>query len=162
MIAKTKLCTEIHVQCNYKYTSSLKNCDIRWVLSSDLNLVILWQDLSLLQLWWRILLVSDLFFVHIKPHKFYKMVLVGWIKSSYIKTSNNRWLVSVHTEYLPSLTSDEYARNVYHIITECSKGMILPAVESQKESSKPATTLSPSPKVTQLSVPVCSFLSLNC
>ena len=36
VIAKTKL-----------YTSSLKNCDIRWVLSSDLNLVILWQDLSL-------------------------------------------------------------------------------------------------------------------
>ena len=29
VIAKTKLCTEIHVQCNYKYTSSLKNCDIR-------------------------------------------------------------------------------------------------------------------------------------
>ena len=35
VIAKTKLCTEIHVhvhvhvQYNYKYTSSLKNCDIR-------------------------------------------------------------------------------------------------------------------------------------
>ena len=29
VIAKTKLCTEIHVQCNYKYTSSLTNCDIR-------------------------------------------------------------------------------------------------------------------------------------
>ena len=29
VIAKTKLCTEIHVQCNYKYTSSLRNCDIR-------------------------------------------------------------------------------------------------------------------------------------
>ena len=26
---KTILCTEIHEQCNYKYTSSLKNCDIR-------------------------------------------------------------------------------------------------------------------------------------
>ena len=47
VIAKKKLCTEIHVQCNYKYTSSLKNCDIRWFLSSDLNPVILWQDLSL-------------------------------------------------------------------------------------------------------------------
>ena len=48
VIAKTKLCTEIHVQCNYNtITTSLKNCDIRWVLSSDLNLVILWQDLSL-------------------------------------------------------------------------------------------------------------------
>ena len=29
VIAKIKLCTEIHVQCNYKCTSSLKNCDIR-------------------------------------------------------------------------------------------------------------------------------------
>ena len=29
VIAKTKLRTKIHVQCNYKYTSSLKNCDIR-------------------------------------------------------------------------------------------------------------------------------------
>ena len=29
VIAKTKLCTKIHVQCNYKYTSSLENCDIR-------------------------------------------------------------------------------------------------------------------------------------
>ena len=53
VIAKIKLCTEIHVQCNYKYTSSLKNCDIRWVLSSDLNLVILWQDLSLGGRWFQ-------------------------------------------------------------------------------------------------------------
>ena len=38
----------VHVQCNYKYT-----CDIRWVLSSDLNLVILWQDLSLVGRWFQ-------------------------------------------------------------------------------------------------------------
>ena len=36
-----------------KYTSSLKNCDIRWVLSSDLNLVTLWQDLSLVGRWFQ-------------------------------------------------------------------------------------------------------------
>ena len=47
-IAKTTLCAEIHVQCNYKYT-----CDIRWVLSSDLNLVLLWQDLSLVGRWFQ-------------------------------------------------------------------------------------------------------------
>ena len=28
LIPKTKLCTEIHVQCNYKYTSSLQNCGL--------------------------------------------------------------------------------------------------------------------------------------
>ena len=39
--------------CNYKYTSSFKNCDIRWVLSSDLNLVILWQDLNLVGRWFQ-------------------------------------------------------------------------------------------------------------
>ena len=38
---------------NYKYTSSLKNCDIRWVLSSDLNLL-KWQDLSLVGRWFQI------------------------------------------------------------------------------------------------------------
>ena len=48
MIAKTTLCAEIHVQCNYKYT-----CDIRWVLSSALNLVLLWQDLSLVGRWFQ-------------------------------------------------------------------------------------------------------------
>ena len=36
-----------------QYTSSLKNCDIRWVLSSDLNLVILWHDLSLVGRWFQ-------------------------------------------------------------------------------------------------------------
>ena len=46
-------CNEIHVQCNYKCTSSFKNCDIGWVLSSDLNLVILWQDLSLVGRWFQ-------------------------------------------------------------------------------------------------------------
>ena len=51
--SKTTLCAEIHVQCDYKYTSSLKNCDIRWVLSSDLNLVLLWQDLSLVGRWFQ-------------------------------------------------------------------------------------------------------------
>ena len=53
VIAKTKLCTEIHVQCNYKYTSSLKNCDIKWVSSSDLNRVVLWQGLSLVGRWFQ-------------------------------------------------------------------------------------------------------------
>ena len=53
MIAKTTLCAEIHVQRNYKYTSSLKNCDIRWVLSNELNLVLLWQDLSLVGRWFQ-------------------------------------------------------------------------------------------------------------
>ena len=28
-------------------------CDIRWVLSSDLNLVLLWQDLSLVGRWFQ-------------------------------------------------------------------------------------------------------------
>ena len=63
VITKTKLCTEIHVQCNYKYTSSLKNCDIRWVLSTDLNLVILhvhvWQDLSSVGRWFQSLMSRD-------------------------------------------------------------------------------------------------------
>ena len=30
-----------------------ENCDIRWVLSSDLNLVILWQDLSFVGRWFQ-------------------------------------------------------------------------------------------------------------
>ena len=31
----------------------MRNCDIRWVLSSDLNLVLLWQDLSLVGRWFQ-------------------------------------------------------------------------------------------------------------
>ena len=51
------MCRAIHVQYNYKYTciSSFKNCDIRWVLSSDLNLVLLLQDLSLVGRWFQYL-----------------------------------------------------------------------------------------------------------
>ena len=47
-----------HIMCRdtctmQLYTSLLKNCDIRWVLSSDLNLVLLWQDLSLVGRWFQ-------------------------------------------------------------------------------------------------------------
>ena len=98
VIAKTKLCTEIHVQCNYKYTSSLKNCDIRWVLSSDLNLVILWQDLSLVGRWFQTVILScnlhRLIFLKCRS-------TVGWFKESKVifKSSfaNKSWRYSSYS-----------------------------------------------------------------
>ena len=89
VIAKTTLCDEIHVQCNYKYTS---NCDIRWVLSSDLNLVLLWQDLSLVGRWFQSLGAATE--KDLSPRSVLKLVgaQIAWLSVDFNQFRNINWI----------------------------------------------------------------------